>query len=225
MQFEKDGLTQCELIRQSMRQLSRITMKLRKMESSKKDLSDYLIPQKFDFIIKATRSLCDSHQNNVKRPEFEVPSLALKIGYAIKKCALIKRGICLRGGNISENETIVCFLDLMSLEWNIRISSNALATVDNGKFSMIQLLPLTNDLIKLSHHINSEMKVLQESLKTSPKTETWTLLAVICLSKIMLFNKGRSDEPSRMTISDYNSRLTCHEKPKIHLTDFEKKNG
>ncbi|CAG9773503.1 unnamed protein product [Ceutorhynchus assimilis] len=80
MMFEKYGTTQCELIRQGMRQLARLTLKLREIDKSKRQLTDFLVPEMFDLIIQGTKSLCVTHQNIALRPEFELPSLALKIG-------------------------------------------------------------------------------------------------------------------------------------------------
>lgn len=65
MLFEKYGTTQCELIRQSMRQLARLILKLREIGNTKKNLSDFLVPEVFDLIVQATKSLCVTHQNSV----------------------------------------------------------------------------------------------------------------------------------------------------------------
>lgn len=227
MLFEKYGTTQCELIRQSMRQLARITLKLREIGKTKKTLSDFLVPDMFDLIIQATKSLCATHQNSVRRPEFDTPSLALKIGYALRKCAAIKRGRFLRAGNLSGNETLTSFLTLMDLEWNTRISSNALATLYNRKINATQLLPLTSDLMKLSKYLNDEIIKMQESLSECPTIKKWSFLASLTLSKIIIFNKRRSGEASRMTLTDYSSRPNwsnqCTEELKKSLSDFEKK--
>ncbi|XP_060522328.1 uncharacterized protein LOC132699555 [Cylas formicarius] len=227
MLFEKYGTTQCELIRQSMRQLARLTLKLGEIDNSKRQLTDFLVPQMFDLIIQATKSLCVTHQNVALRPEFELPSLALKIGYALKKCAAIKRGSCLRGGNLSGNETLLCFLSLMDLEWNTRVSSSALATMYNRKMNAAELLPLTSDLIKLSSYLNEEMTKEQIFLSNCATIKTWSRLASLTLSKIILFNKRRSGESARMTIVAYSSRPNWSsqstEKLKKSLTDFERK--
>ncbi|CAH0561735.1 unnamed protein product [Brassicogethes aeneus] len=68
--FEKYDITQSELIRQSMRQLGRLTLQL-----IEKCLGDALKPEKFDAIIKATKQLCVETKEVAKRPEFGVPSL------------------------------------------------------------------------------------------------------------------------------------------------------
>lgn len=227
MQYEKYGNTQCELTRQSMRQLARFTLKLREMDKTKMFLSDYIVPEKFDLIVNATKALCITHKNNVRRPEFEIPSLALKIGYALRKCAGLKRGVFLRSGNLNGNERALCFLNLLDLEWSTRISSNALATMYTRKMNATQLLPITSDLIKLSQYIDSEMKKDRIMLTDFPSHQNWNSLAVLTLGKIILFNKRRSGEASRMTISDFFSRPKWSEQGteelKKSLSDFEKK--
>lgn len=227
MQFEKYGTTQCELIRQSMRQLGRFTMELRSIDKSTRQLSDYLKPEKFDLIVQATKSLCVTHQTIAKRPEFEVPSLALKIGHALKKCISIKRGISLKNGNLRENEVLLSLLSIMELEWSIRVSCNALATLYNRKMNATQLLPLTSDLIKIGKFINDRIIIVKNDLLEIPSLSNWSFLASLCLSKIILFNKRRSGEASRMKMNDFINRPKwsdqCTEELKNSLTEFEQK--
>lgn len=54
MMFEKYGVTQAELIRQNMRQMSRLTLELRSRSIQKCTLTDFLKPEKFDLIIECT---------------------------------------------------------------------------------------------------------------------------------------------------------------------------
>lgn len=190
-------------------------------------MSDYIVPEKFDLIIQAVKALCITHKNNVRRSEFEIPSLALKIGHALRKCAGIKRGIFLRTGNLAGNENALCFLNLLDLEWNTRISSSALATIYSRKMNATQLLPLTSDLIKLTQYMDSEINKNRTNLSKVPSKENWTSLAILTLGKIILFNKRRSGEASRMLLTDFLSRPKWSEQSteelKKSLSDFEKK--
>nr|CAI5855060.1 unnamed protein product [Callosobruchus analis] len=86
------------------------------------NLRAYLIPQKFDGIFRGRKTLCASHVDSITRPEFDTPSLALKIGYSLKKCASIN-------GKLKQDEIIRAFLSLLEIEWASRIFSNALNTL------------------------------------------------------------------------------------------------
>lgn len=53
--YEKYSNTQCELIRQSMRQLGRLIMELKRHRHVFENLSEMLIPEHFDTIVNATK--------------------------------------------------------------------------------------------------------------------------------------------------------------------------
>ncbi|CAH1115846.1 unnamed protein product [Psylliodes chrysocephalus] len=149
--FEKYNTTQAQFIRQSMRQLGRLGLELKTQGEIFENFSEMLLPEKFDAIVNATKALCKTqHDDPTKKPEFQIPSLALKIGHAIKKCAAIERGQSLRKGDIKKNNKLLSFLDLLNLEWSIRISTHALSTLYLRKQTAADLLPITSDLVKLS---------------------------------------------------------------------------
>lgn len=56
--YEKYSSTQSELIRQSMRQLGRLTIEIAKKNTDVHRLIDALVPEKFDAVVSATKSLC-----------------------------------------------------------------------------------------------------------------------------------------------------------------------
>ncbi|XP_050497351.1 uncharacterized protein LOC126878588 [Diabrotica virgifera virgifera] len=230
MQYEKYGDTQNELIRQTMRQLARLVISLKKLTNSRSQtLGDFLVPEKFDVVVQATKhiSLTMAASSNC-RPEFHTPSLALKLGYALKKCVAIQRGTALRAGNMKKNKSLLSFLQLMKMEWSIRISSNAISTLYRRKLNSTQLLPITTDLVKLSNYIDTNMlKAKQELIQDYTNNYKWTRLATLTLSRIILFNKRRSGEAAKMKLTDYISRPTWAEQNtdeiKNSLTIIEKK--
>ncbi|CAH1109549.1 unnamed protein product [Psylliodes chrysocephalus] len=214
MQFEKYGNTQSEFIRQTMRQLARLTLALNKLEKKSKTLSDFLIPEKFDLIIQATKeiSMNPLSADSIARPAFHTPSLALKIGHALRKCIAIQRGNALRAGNLKKNKTLLSFKELLDMEWNIRISSNALSTLYKRKLNAKQLLPITDDLVKLSKYIDTSIMTAKLDVDSDTRdNKKWTRLATLCLSRIILFNKRRSGEASKMKMSDFISRPSWEE--------------
>ncbi|KAK4879730.1 hypothetical protein RN001_007876 [Aquatica leii] len=228
MMFEKYSTTQCELIRQSMRQIGRFFKEVNKARPDIKSLSECLKPQHFDVIIQATKTLCVTNTNIAKRTEFQTPSLALKIGHALKKCISYERGNALRSGNIKRNRDLEAFLSLMDMEWSTRISSNALNTLHTRKFNCTQLLPITSDLIKLNNYLECEMKKHKTEIEKTyqPSLSCWSRFASLMLSKIVVFNKRRSGETSRMTLEQYSMRPLWSEQTteesKSAMTQFEK---
>ncbi|KAF5269753.1 hypothetical protein FQR65_LT17930 [Abscondita terminalis] len=135
MNYEKFGNSQNELILQYMRQLARLLKEARICDRSITNFDSLLKTQKFDVVIDAVKSLCQKFNDFNARPEFAIPSLALKIGHGIRKCIGIARGTCLRNGSITRDKELVNYLALLDLEWASRISSAALATLSNRKFN------------------------------------------------------------------------------------------
>lgn len=204
--YEKYSSTQAELIRQSMRQLGRLTMEITKGNTDVNMLIDAFTPEKFDAVVLATKSLCSTSNEVAKRSEFGIPSLALKIGYSIRKCIGIERGLCLRKGDLKRNDILLNFLSILDLEWSNRISSNALATLQSRKLNSVDLLPITGDLIKLSKLLEFMIQETKSDMQREKIFSNWSKLASLTLSRIILFNKRRSGEAARMKIENYTNR-------------------
>ncbi|XP_025834091.1 uncharacterized protein LOC112905601 isoform X2 [Agrilus planipennis] len=223
--YEKYSSTQAELIRQSMRQLGRLTVELAKKNTDVLKLTDALTPDRFDDVVLATKSLCITSKEIAKRTEFGIPSLALKIGYSIRKCIGIERGLCLRNGDLKRNEILLSFLTILDLEWSVRISSNALATLQSRKFNSVDLLPVTGDLIKLSKFLEFMIQETKKNMEREKSFQNWSKLASLTLSRIILFNKRRSGEAARMKIEHYTKRASWKSQGvaemKESLTEFE----
>ena len=117
----------------------------------------------------------------------------------------------------------MAFLSLLKIEWSVRISSNALKTLQMRKNNAADLLPITSDLVKLSNFLEFEMKKTKEN----QSSENYVKLASLTLSRIILFNKRRSGEAARMTLNQYSSRPkwgeTGTQEMKNSLTPFENK--
>ncbi|KAI4470857.1 hypothetical protein MML48_1g16811 [Holotrichia oblita] len=226
MQYEKYSNTQAELIRQSMRQLARLLITLQENRVAKLTLRDFFIPEQFDTVVQAVKMICVSHTLPGKRPEFGVPSLGLKLGHAIRKCISIERGIALRKGNLKKNKELLSFMNLMDMEWSTRISSAALSTLHQRKLNMPELLPLTSDLLTLAKYMDREILLLNTTIRYKCTQASWNNLAVLTLARIILFNKRRSGEASKLTIEQYKSRPQwkdqCTEELKSSLTSLER---
>lgn len=116
------------------------------------------------------------------------------------------------------------FLDIMDIEWRNRISSMALKTLHDRKMNCSQMLPITEDIIKLNKFLDN---VIQESVKNLSLNVPlhWSTLAAATLSRLILFNKRRSGEASRMTLNQYACRPNwdeqCTSELKQSLTPLE----
>lgn len=224
LKFDKFGLTQKELIRQSMRQLGRLRCDLNEMNGTTTNkLGEWLHPTKFDLIINSVQNVSQHEEsaNNYNRPSFKTPSLALKLGHSIRKCIGIERGKALRKNNIDRDNELKNLLAIFDLEWKERISSNAISTLNTRTFNKPKSLPITADLVKLNEYIISETN----KIKNSPQ-KNWKRLAELTLCKVVLFNKRRSGEAAKLKVANFNDRTqrnTVNEEMAKSLSDLERR--
>lgn len=198
--YDKYGSTQKELIRQNMRRIARLLIKLNEIESLKKPLADWLRPSNFDLLITSVKLVTVFKENLTSRSEFKVPSLALKLGHSLRKCINIEKGASLRRNDNVRVKELKNLIALMDIEWADKISSSALSTLSNRKMNKDDLLPLTADLIKLNEYLKFEMEQL---INQNFEIENWKRLSKILLARIILFNKRRSGEASKMTMQQF----------------------
>lgn len=115
----------------------------------------------------------------------------------------------------------------MAFEWNIRISSNALSTLNKRRFNAKQLLPLTSDLDKLSKYLEAEMNTIKQNLNISCSPVLWRKLVTVTLCRIILFNfnKRKSRESAKLTLQAYATRPSWSDQGtqelKESLSEFE----
>ncbi|VDI02818.1 Hypothetical predicted protein [Mytilus galloprovincialis] len=122
--------------------------------------------------------------------EFKMPSLALKIGHSMKKCAQDMYFESQVKGNNEEANVADNFFKMYKIVWMVEISSKALATLEKMKYNKTQLLPLVEDVVTLSNYL----KLISEKIKKSGicNQEQYVELSKMCLAEIILFNRRRS---------------------------------
>lgn len=224
--FQKFGTTQNELIRQEMRRLSRLVLHARST-SKLTTLEELITPTKFDLVITSVKEMCGEiiPTDTLNRPAFHVPSLALKLRQSLKKCVYILRAQHLKNNRILKEREVKAFGTLIEMEWATKISSQACSTLNTRKMNKPDMLPLTEDLIKLMKFQSERIKVLSETLKNSNNGQIWKSLAEVVLSRIILFNKRRSGEASKLLLKEYvnrpnwNSEITGELEQSLSLTE------
>ena len=208
IQAERLGPEHFHEISQGMRQLARLLIQLR-TDNTVTQLKDALKPECFDHIIASVKSLCSF--DNSSTQSVGTPSLALKLGHAIKKCIAIQRGKALR----TKDETLLQEQDnlqkLMESEWGDKVSSHSLTTLHKREFNKVNLLPLAEDLEKLRKHLLARIAALTEIVSKKPTLENWGQLAEVTLCRVIIFNKRRGGEASKMLLDAFNNRPDWNE--------------
>ena len=206
--LERGGSSKISYISQRMRTLARLVIELQEQTGKKSALlSDFIAPNSFDEIVHATRSLCSySSSKQGVDSSFGKPGLALNIGYDLKKAAVLLRGQGLRSKDSVVLENVNTFLQLFELEWKNNISTSAVRSLGDKQFEKPEVLPLTSDLLKLRSYLKEEITASVGRLMSTPTLFEWRFLAELTASRLIIFNKRRGNECTKLTIEQFESR-------------------
>ncbi|CAC5406034.1 unnamed protein product [Mytilus coruscus] len=208
-------------IRDRMRELARFVIAMEEIDSSVKTLSQCITPTLWSSVLKAVKGVAGYHDET---HEFSSPSLALKLGHSLCKTAKILRNKAIEKGDDITKERASLFLDLYKGEWGDRISSLALDSLSTAKYNSVQLLPLVEDVAKLSSFINREKQDAKQRDCQNNHVDTYARLCKLVLSEVILFNRKRSGEVQRLTKQSFLDSLlnpNVDEEIKKTLTGFE----
>ncbi|XP_028292074.1 uncharacterized protein LOC114455202 isoform X5 [Gouania willdenowi] len=92
----------------------------------------------------------------------------------------------------------------------IRKHSNepALQTLREAKWNTPSLLPFTEDVKMMHMHLDKCREEYQKTLKKDPNKRNWSKLATLTLCEVILFNRRREGEVSKMPLSAFTLRDT-----------------
>jgi hypothetical protein len=134
--LEKEGERDRQLVSQKMRELGRLLQQLIVVENNEAvQLSDFIKPEKFDVIIKAVRETTGFMPPIRGQQEVNIPSLALKLGHSLSKCATLLHNQAIRARNDLMAKEITYFQKLMRSEWEYKISHHSLSTLKLRKMN------------------------------------------------------------------------------------------
>ncbi|XP_070203323.1 uncharacterized protein [Littorina saxatilis] len=210
---------QHEYARSRIREMARLLIDLRKntekgSEDPKKaarySLTEFITPEEIQSIVASARNVCGYNHTT---QEFDSPSLATKIGISLKKCARLLQAKAIERRDKETETNAVQFLQVMNMTWNRKINHHAGRTLVKKKRNKIQLLPVTEDIVRFSRFLKEEATKCVERLESTETplattTETWSRLNEILLSQCILFNRRRQGEVSKMKVGDYKAGLT-----------------
>ncbi|XP_078314008.1 uncharacterized protein LOC111109333 [Crassostrea virginica] len=209
-------------IRNSLREMGRLLICANEKTGSSNELSSYIDPFQFDLLVKCTREVAGCSQET---SQFKTPSLALKIGCSLKKCAGILKGNALRTGDESLERKAAKFMELYDLKWNEEVTAHAHRTLKEMKRNQVQLIPLTDDVMLLNDFLSKEIQEAQQRLTENKNDkDAWCHLNEMTLAQLILFNRRRQGEASKLKISDYHKKHTTRQEDVLlGLTNLEKK--
>ncbi|KAL3971540.1 a disintegrin and metalloproteinase with thrombospondin motifs 2 [Sarotherodon galilaeus] len=221
--FNKHGhdVTKHDYIRQKMRETGRLVLQGQK-NGKLKMVSDFFVPGNFPHVIAAVKNVAGL---NEETNTYKTPSLALKLGHNLKKIADVLECEAMIAGDENTIRNVKVFKQICDTKWSECISSKALRNLSEAKWNTPQLLPFTEDVKKMHQYLNIRRTECHTKLKEEPNKKHWAELAKITLCEVIIFNRRREGEVSKMILNAFTLRDTSltHPDVELALTDLEKK--
>ena len=171
-------------------------------------LESFVDPTKFRYVISAARNISGfSETTHV----YCAPSLALKLGHSVAKCACIVRGHALEIEDADLERKAAAFHSLCQMKWTEEVSTHALRSLYGKKRNKTKVLPLSEDVVKLTNYLKEvaakQVQLLNEdTTEINQLHEAYDKLNSVTLTTMLLFNRRRQSEASKMTVCDYNQK-------------------
>lgn len=209
-QLENGGLRKMHSISERLRLMARVLRELRQStKNSDMSLENFIRPEFFDNFVECTKALggyAITSLDGEPVASFSTPSVPLKIGYTLSKCAELLRGKGIKTKNPDMENAAESFMKLFVMEWSQRINVISHKTLNTNRFEKVQLLPVTEDLLKLREYLKVGIRIYTEKLSVEVSMKNWRTLAEILGTRVTIFNRRRSSEVFQILISRYNER-------------------
>ncbi|XP_049895877.1 uncharacterized protein LOC126387392 [Epinephelus moara] len=200
--FAKKGREQSQhrYIAQKMRELGRFCLAAKEIDKSVKGLKDVCDPTKFKLAIKAARRVSNY---STAKTEYGKPSTAVKIGFSLKGATETWIGHCLMTSDVLNEKKAKKFKELLDSSWSNYVSTNAHSTMEQRKWNKDDCVPLTEDVVTLQNYLRKIEDDAKAELRERVSTTAYKMLSESLLAQIIVFNKKREGEASRLTLDTY----------------------
>nr|XP_055075229.1 uncharacterized protein LOC129454679 [Misgurnus anguillicaudatus] len=213
--------TKFEYIRQKVREVGRLLLSMKK-KFAILSFEDALKPNNFYKVIEAVKDVAGYEE---KSHSYKTPSLALKLGHSLNKIADIILCRAIAGEDDALTKAAERFKRLCSSEWAEHVSHAALATLSKSKFNKPSTIPFTHDVQLLHQCLEKKSADAFENLKNHESSQAYAELAKVTLAQVIIFNRRRAGEVSKMTLECFMKRdqTELHEDIALGLSPFEQK--
>ncbi|RXG55319.1 hypothetical protein Avbf_14108 [Armadillidium vulgare] len=188
-------------IRQQARLLSRFLIKLKEQHGEEYDLKSFINPVNFDNLVRTAKSMSYAKD----KPDNPI-TLGIHLGQVLCKCCTVLNIKSLKSGDKNMGEKIKNVEALLRTQWSQEINIPLRVDLHESKENKNDNLPATEDIVTLSKSINERISLAVLKLKENVSEHNWRKLANVVLAHLILFNKRREGEVSRMLLSDYLKR-------------------
>lgn len=183
------------------RELARLLLTASKQDPNITRLNQLFFPNKYKLLRDSVLEL--SGFDDVTGT-FDTPSLALKLGFTIKKCANLIKGEYLEDEilrlRIPDLDT---FLSLLESKWETEVSAHARRTLVERKWNTPKRMPLAKDIQILNKYLKERCLILQPLLEAEPNKKVFEELTEITLIMTIILNRRRVGEVQLINLKDY----------------------
>ncbi|XP_059184663.1 uncharacterized protein LOC131967738 isoform X2 [Centropristis striata] len=213
--------TKYEYMRQKLREVGRLLLCLR-TDFSVHNLEEAVKPANFQRVVQAVKKVSGFDE---EKHSYGTPSLALKLGHTLHKVCDIIHCRAL----MAEHEELIkstdTFKKLYSSKWSEMVSHSALNTLSDAKYNKPSTLPFTEDVRILHQYLEKSAESAFCNLKEKATTQNYAQLAKVTLAQIIVFNRRRAEEVSKMRLKSFHERdnTKLHEDVAMGLSKTEQK--
>ncbi|XP_030019143.1 uncharacterized protein LOC115439448 [Sphaeramia orbicularis] len=171
------------------------------------DQDDFYIPSNFNYVVEAVKDVAGFDED---KNIYKTPSLALKLGHSLKKIADILTCEAQMAGSDGEGflKNVQKSHSLYEKKWDVCVSSRALQTLREAKWNTPHLVPFTEDVKAMHVHLDKCREEYKKTFENDPNKKNWSKLATLSLCEVILFNRRREGEVSKMPLSAFTLRDT-----------------
>jgi len=124
----------------------------------------------------------------------------------VRHMTMVKSGQAVRSKDDEQLKEASDFRKLLDSECTYRVNCFAVNQLNVHKRLHLHPIPLTEDLLTVRNYVSNAMVECQSQLTRNPHTATWTRLAKLTMTRLIMFNKRRRAEVKDMTVKQYMER-------------------
>ena len=214
--YEKHGheIHNRSYVNSKLRELARLILSIRKTTEFNRDLECCIDPANWESLIDGVKDVAGYDRTN---HSYKIPSLPLKLGASLFRCAKVLHATGLVVGNDEKINKAQRLMDLYVLEWSDRI------TLRERQSDEPCLLTLIGDVVKLQQFLAKTTEQKTNQMATNIKC--YIDLVQLTIAQVSLFNGKRTLEVEQMKLSDYEtviqSQVETSKQVEDSLSKFE----
>ena len=195
-------------VRARLRKVGRVLLQIRKNNASLRSATvrTVISPTLFKTVVGAAKEVCHYNSDTYK---YGAPSTAVHLGHDLRACATFLKSMAAQEPDLDTERKAQSFAELVTSDWNYEISGAARRDMQAKKFNNPQLLPLTADVMKLTTHLKDvqteHIVSVRQKAYDGNFIQSFRMLADATLAQLILFNRRRQGEVSRLTVHCYTS--------------------